>query len=245
MLVGYFATVFAIGGNMTNKSRRNLLKSLGVASVGVLGSRALADLCVAPTPQQTEGPFYPEQDQRDKDNDLTMVKNRSGVAKGERIILHGKVVDVSGCEPISGALVEIWQACHSGRYNHSADPNTAAELDPNFQYWGQAITNDNGEYEFTTIRPGQYPAAPGWVRPAHIHMKVHKRGYKELTTQMYFADDELNEQDAIYMAMSPAERSSVTVAFNVEPCNHAFCGDGDLWVPKKGFLQLSLDKIVR
>src|SRR2546430_3692171 len=54
-------------------------------------------------------------------------------------------------------LVEIWQASASGRYTHPDDRNNAAPLDPNFQGWGKAVTDQEGHYLFKTILPGQYP----------------------------------------------------------------------------------------
>ena len=45
--------------------------------------------------------------------------------------------------------------------------------------------------------PGAYPVSAQWSRPPHIHFKVSKRGYEELVTQMYFADQALNLQDRL------------------------------------------------
>lgn len=192
-------------------NRRNLLKKLAIAApVGLLGSKAMAEACGF-TPPQTEGPFYPIQDQLDKDTDLTRVAGRSKTAEGEICLVSGIVQD-EFCQPIKGALVEIWQACVTGKYNHPADPNPA-RLDPNFQYWGRTVTNEKGEYLFRTIVPGAYPATATWMRPPHIHFKVHLRGFEELTTQMYWKGNPLNKADRILQNLSPAERALVEVDF--------------------------------
>ncbi len=172
----------------------------------VAGIAKAAETCNL-TPAQTEGPFYPVNEQEDTDWDLTRVKGKSGVAQGEVIWIGGVVTDQT-CNPISGVLVEIWQACVSGRYDHPQDPNTAP-LDPNFQYWGKAISDHQGRYLFKSILPGSYPAAPGWVRPPHIHYKVTKLGYIELTTQLYFAGDILNKKDRVLQRLSPAHQEQV------------------------------------
>lgn len=185
--------------------RRQFLQ-IGVGSLMAAGVAKAADVC-APTPQQTEGPFYPVKDQKDKDWDLTQVAGRRGSALGE-VIWVGGVVRDQNCDPVEGALVEIWQACASGKYDHPQDPNTAP-LDPNFQYWGKAITDTKGQYVFKTIKPGSYPAAPGWVRPPHIHYKVTKLGFIELTTQLYFAGDALNSRDEILKRLKPTEQEQV------------------------------------
>lgn len=197
----------------TNFSRRQLIKNgLGwgglAATVIASTSKAITDRCLG-TAAQTEGPFYPKTKPKDEDWDLTRVSGSAKVAEGEIIVIHGIVMDRL-CRPVPNALVEIWQACATGRYNHPGDTNPAA-LDPNFQYWGRAVTNAEGEYRFKTIRPGAYPASPTWVRPPHIHFKVHALGFHELTSQLYFSGDPLNDKDAILQKLSEEERRGVMV----------------------------------
>jgi protocatechuate 3,4-dioxygenase, beta subunit len=195
----------------TEISRRSLLSKVLIASGAALtGSKALAQSCGL-TPEQSEGPFYPIQDQDDKNNDLTRVKGKLISATGQIAILSGIVQDDT-CRPVKGAMVEIWQACHTGKYNHPSDPNPA-KLDPNFQYWGQAITNEKGEYSFKTIVPGAYPADNTWIRPPHIHFKVHLRGYEELTSQLYWKGHPLNKKDRILQSLPKEERERVIVDF--------------------------------
>ncbi len=190
------------------ESKRKFLKmGLGAMALGV-SSKAVA-ICGAATAKQPSGPFYPENDQADKDNDLTWVKGSTKRAEGEVIIIKGVVQDLN-CQPIMGALVEIWQACHTGKYNHSGDPNNA-ELDENFQYWGKAITNSKGEYDFTTIMPGAYPASANWTRPSHIHCRIQRRGFEELTTQIYFKGSDHLEDDNLYLSIPVNQRDTVVV----------------------------------
>ena len=40
------------------------------------------------------------------------------------IYVRGRVTDIHG-QPLEGALVDVWQANHFGRYSHPEDPNTA------------------------------------------------------------------------------------------------------------------------
>src|SRR5690606_10325513 len=84
------------------------------------------------TPPQTPGPFYPRTRVSDQNADLVQIDGRSREAEGVKIFISGRVID-QDCRPVSGALVDLWQACHTGRYNHPADPNKAP-LDPHFQY---------------------------------------------------------------------------------------------------------------
>lgn len=199
-------------------TRRDLLKNTLLAGAGLIvtnvAEAAPGQCSRAKTPIQPEGPFYPIVDQLDKDNDLIRVQGSTEIAKGQVVIVQGFVRD-QNCEPVVGALVEIWQACHTGRYNHQSDPNTAP-LDPNFQYWGKAVTNARGQYRFRTIVPGAYPAGQGWVRPPHIHFKVSKLGYLELITQMYFAGHSLNSRDQILRRLPQNDQAKVIVNFNTQ-----------------------------
>lgn len=195
--------------------RRKVLRMGLIAAGGVLtlnqASAQIVEACRATTPQQPKGPFYPVVDQLDKDSDLVAVTGKNSVARGEVVIVEGQVID-QNCRPVAGVLVEIWQACESGRYDHPSDPNTAP-LDPNFQYWGKAISDSQGNYRFRTIIPGAYPADKDWIRPPHIHFKISKLGYRELITQMFFSGQPLNDQDLILQDLTREEQQKVIVEF--------------------------------
>lgn len=185
--------------------RRNFLQ-ISLGSVMAAGLAKAAEVCRL-TPRQTEGPFYPVKDQKDKDWDLTQIAGHSEKARGQVLWVGGQVRDQS-CNPVEGVLVEIWQACVTGKYNHPADPNMAP-LDPHFQYWGKFLTGHDGRYVFKTIKPGAYPASPDWIRPSHIHFKVTKLGYLELITQLYFAGDEHQSRDRILQRIPHADQEQV------------------------------------
>lgn len=193
--------------NVKITRRMALGAGLGIAAgaIGVAAGAAPA------TPPQAEGPFFPVRDQPDKDADMTRVAGRKESAQGEVVRVTGRVVDQHG-KPVAGALVDAWQANAHGRYSHEADPNTAP-LDPNFQGWAQLKTDESGRFAVTTIVPGAYPAEAGWWRPPHIHFKVARRGYRELTTQMYFAGNELNDADRLLQELPPAQQRRLIVDF--------------------------------
>jgi protocatechuate 3,4-dioxygenase beta subunit len=202
------------------KNRRDILKMAGVALVGGLASKAAAQEACGLTPPQTRGPFYPGDSKFERITDLTILPGKKVRAEGQVVYVKG-IVTGADCKPVKNANVEIWQACHSGKYNHASDPNPA-KLDPNFRYWGEAFTTDNGEYLFKTIIPGAYPADKNWTRPPHIHFRIAALGYTELVTQMYFAGDELNDEDLILNNLTEEDREKVIVDFedadsNFEP----------------------------
>lgn len=201
---------------MTKIPRRTVLVRSGAAGLGwLVPAIARAGGQQSVTPSQAEGPFYPVTEQADKDADLTRLSGASRTARGTVVRLTGSVRTVDGA-PLPGALVEIWQACASGKYNHPRDRNPAP-LDPDFQYWARVTADSNGRFGFRTIKPGAYPNDPTWMRPPHIHFRVVATGFPTLTSQMYFEGEALNDSDRILQALSPAQRRLVVVAFTPVP----------------------------
>ncbi len=156
--------------------------------------------------------FSPAFGQRDVaaiESDLTL--QHAGEPLGERMTVSGRLLDSWG-RPVPNQLIEIWQANSAGRYIHQRDQHPAP-LDPNFTGAGRAVTNDAGEYSFTTIKPGPYPwknHANAW-RPAHIHFSVFGSSFTQrLVTQMYFPGDPLFALDPIFNTIwRPQDRESL------------------------------------
>ncbi|MES1254454.1 MAG: protocatechuate 3,4-dioxygenase subunit beta [Acidobacteriota bacterium] len=160
-------------------------------------------------------PVYGEDDLDASDNDLT--RQHAGEPLGERIVVHGRLLDDTG-RPIRGALIEVWQANAAGRYLHEVDQHPAP-LDPNFSGAGRVITDADGGYRFTTIKPGAYPWRnhPNAWRPAHIHFSVFGRMFTQrLVTQMYFPGDPLFPFDPIYNSVrDPKARAQMIASFDI------------------------------
>jgi protocatechuate 3,4-dioxygenase beta subunit len=139
--------------------------------------------------------------------DADLTRQHDGEPQGQRIVVHGRVLDGDG-RPVPGTLVEIWQANAGGRYRHVVD-TWPSPLDPNFTGLGRTLTDAEGRYAFTTIRPGAYPWGNhdnAW-RPAHIHFSLFGRAFvQRLVTQMYFPDDPLLSRDPILAAVPEAVR---------------------------------------
>jgi protocatechuate 3,4-dioxygenase, beta subunit len=146
------------------------------------------------TLSEVTGPVYGHDRIGELDHDLT--RQHDGEPIGERIILHGRVLDGDG-RPVRGTLVEIWQANAAGRYKHVVDGHPAP-LDPNFTGAGRCLTDDEGNYRFITIKPGAYPWPnhPNAWRAQHVHFSVFGPAFAtRLVTQMYFPGDPLFCQD--------------------------------------------------
>jgi protocatechuate 3,4-dioxygenase beta subunit len=149
------------------------------------------------------GPVFGHGLLRERDNDLTA--QHGGDPIGERILVHGRVLDEDG-RPVRGALVEVWQANASGRYRHEVDTHDAP-LDPNFTGAGRTLTDEHGQYWFKTVKPGAYPWGnhyDAW-RPAHIHFSLFGAGIlSRVVTQMYFPGDPLQPLDPIFNSIPDA-----------------------------------------
>jgi protocatechuate 3,4-dioxygenase beta subunit len=149
--------------------------------------------------------------------DADLTSQHDGQPIGERIIVFGRVFDTEG-KPLRDTLVEVWQANAAGRYRHRSD-NWPAPLDPNFTGAGRCVTDDQGRYTFTTIKPGPYPWGNhhnAW-RPAHIHFSLLGRAFAQrLVTQMYFPGDPFFAYDPIFNSVrDPRARERMIAQFRI------------------------------
>lgn len=142
-------------------------------------------------------PAFGQRDVAHIESDLTL--QHTGEPLGERMTVEGQLLDSWG-RPLRNQLIEIWQANAAGRYIHQRDQHPAP-LDPNFTGAGRTVTDNDGRYRFTTIKPGPYPwrnHQNAW-RPAHIHFSIFGSSFTQrIITQMYFPGDPLFALDPIY-----------------------------------------------
>ncbi len=166
------------------------------------------------SPSEITGPVFGHGDIDPTDNDLVYnYAQGDQCAIGERIILHGRVVDENG-NGVPATLVEIWQANAGGRYRHKKD-TYLAPIDPNFGGCGRTLTDEDGYYYFRTVKPGAYPWR-NWInswRPAHIHLSIFGSGFAQrLITQCYFEGDPLIGQCAIVKSIPDPDARKQLIA---------------------------------
>ncbi|MDQ0317677.1 protocatechuate 3,4-dioxygenase subunit beta [Amorphus orientalis] len=149
-------------------------------------------LSLPQTMTEVTGPVFGHNDLDPLDNNMIRNGQVDGEPIGERIIVHGRVMDQDG-RGIPNTLVEVWQANAGGRYRHKTE-TYLAPLDPNFAGCGRVMTDETGHYHYWTIRPGPYPwrnYLNSW-RPAHIHYSLFGPSFAtRMITQMYFEGDPL------------------------------------------------------
>lgn len=125
--------------------------------------------------------------------------------KGEPCLVTGRVTGVDG-EPLSGAVVDVWQASADGFYDVQ-QPG----VQPERNLRGLFTADDDGRFRFRTIVPRYYPIpADGPVgkllvatgrhpyRPAHIHFIVSMPGYRPVTTHLFVDDSPYLDSDAVF-----------------------------------------------
>lgn len=129
----------------------------------------------APTRRSTAGPFYsPDSPRR--------AALRETASQAQPVFLRGRVTDTR-CRPLRGAQVELWHADERGRYDNDG-----------FRYRGHLLTDEHGQFQFDTIKPGNYPG-----RTVHFHVRVQPAGGRVLTTQLYFPDQaSRNARDGLF-----------------------------------------------
>jgi protocatechuate 3,4-dioxygenase beta subunit len=165
-------------------TRREAIQLLVGGTAGILWVQpALAS--PAPTPEQTEGPYFVEEKLKRKD---IKTDPKDGKAKtGIPLVLALQVFTLQQKRsiPLAGATVDIWHCDASGVYSDVEEAVGHKFLR------GYQVTDVNGRVEFATIYPGAYSG-----RAVHIHFKVrHQKAGKayEFTSQLYF-DETVNDK---------------------------------------------------
>lgn len=160
-------------------SRRDVLRECLAGGVLLAAARmSEADVLIAwsgqqaehPTPHVEMGPFYKK---RAPKTSRMRAAGDAGVPLAVTGTVHG-----SGGHVLSNAVIEIWQANDAGLY----------DLD-GYRYRATLSSAPTGGYGFESIIPGHYPARVC----RHVHYLVTAPGYKPLSTQLYFATDEVFE----------------------------------------------------
>jgi protocatechuate 3,4-dioxygenase alpha subunit len=164
------------------------------------------------TPSQTVGPYFAyglSPEQYGYQQNLTSIAGSQmaeGDIEGQRIRIEGNVYDGAG-NPISDALIEIWQADSQGRYAHPSDPRGSNSTFKGFGRCGTG-TDPKNRFWFDTIKPGKV----GADQAPHLNVVVSMRGMLlHAFTRVYFSDEPATVTDKV-LCMVPAERRNTLIA---------------------------------
>lgn len=127
-------------------------------------------------------------------------------APGEPCFISAKVIGLNGL-PLSGALVDVWQADSEGFY----DVQDTRWSNENMSLRARFVTDASGTLTIRTVRPKHYPIpTDGTVghmlevmrrhpmRPAHIHFMVQLPGFDTLVTHIFADDDPYLDSDTVF-----------------------------------------------
>ncbi len=162
---------------------------LGAATSQAEVFAAALPACVV-RPDQTEGPYFV--DEKLNRSDFRVDPADQSIKPGVPLRLAFHVSQVAGgaCEPLIGAMVDVWHCDASGVYSDVRD----AGFDTRGKKFlrGYQATDAKGAAEFLTVYPGWYEG-----RAVHIHFKIRTEPgssrAREFTSQLYF-DEAVTEQ---------------------------------------------------
>lgn len=169
---------------------------------------------------------YPGAENIPHGNNLVLPAGKSIEADGQKLVLSGRILD-NRCMPIKDAQIEIWQADPFGKWFLATRADLATP-NPVFAGAGRTLSTSTGDFVFYTL----FPAAVN-KRAPFINIKVKVRGMKELNTQLFFANDSRNGEDAIYNRMKGDASQGVTL--NMYPLSgiYGYSGMIDIVMPEK------------
>jgi protocatechuate 3,4-dioxygenase alpha subunit len=146
------------------------------------------------TPSQTAGPYL-------SIGLLRQLVPTALVDPGDprAIRIRGRLLDGAG-DGVADGMIEIWQASPAGAYGSDDFPG-----------FGRSGTEDDGRFEFVTVKPGPVAWPGGGLQAPHLAVGVFARGLlKRVVTRLYFPDEiERNDADPVLSGLPPGRRESL------------------------------------
>jgi protocatechuate 3,4-dioxygenase beta subunit len=123
---------------------------------------------------------------------------------GERLEVAVRVADAEG-RPLEGAEVDVWHASPEGFYDSQIGDGEEHSMRGRFR------SGPDGMVRFATIAPASYPLphdgpagrvlgamGRGAMRPAHVHFRIRREGYRDLVTHVFAEGDRHLAEDAVF-----------------------------------------------
>lgn len=105
---------------------------------------------------------------------------------GDPLIISGTIYQKDGKTPAPGVILYVYHTDNKGKYT-PAKNQTHARRHGKLRGWVKS--DEQGRYEFTTIRPASYPNSQN---PQHIHPIIKEPGISR-----YWIDEYLFEDDPV------------------------------------------------
>jgi len=191
-------TLIAKLGQQSNPSHNEvtlMAGSLGVSALVCLQNNGQGG--TQPTTANLMGPFWRD-DSPITPSGGSLLRSKTA---GDRVWVNAYVKDFNE-KPIADARVDVWHSSNEGLYENQDTKQAEMNLR------GRFITDENGHFQFETIKPSGYPIPINGLvgdllkqlgrhnmRPAHLHFLVFKDGLKTQFSQVYSNDDPYLETD--------------------------------------------------
>lgn len=154
------------------------------------------------TSSTIEGPYFREGAPLLTDRPATLPMRPD--EPGDKMRFLASIRDAKGT-PVRDALVDVWHSTNDGVYTFFSP-----RLPEEYLLRGKIVSDENGEIEFSSIRPVPYEIPKdgpvGYLmnavlgrhswRPAHLHFRIVADGYRQLITQLYFEGDPYLDSDS-------------------------------------------------
>jgi hydroxyquinol 1,2-dioxygenase len=190
-------------GKLCSEKRQEFILTSDVLGVSMLVDAINHRLPGGATPSTVEGPFHVP--------DAPPVENGGNMAAGAPGIpcfVTGRVRGLDG-EPVSGAVLDLWQTDGEGLYEDQRDTQG-----PYMR--GLYQSQPDGSYTIRTVAPISYTIPMdgtigelmnrtniSHMRPAHIHFAITAPGYHGCVTHLFQRGDEFIETDVVYGVKEP------------------------------------------
>jgi hydroxyquinol 1,2-dioxygenase len=186
-------------GQLSNEKRQEFILAsdvLGLSTLVVQLNNRFTDLA---TPATVLGPFH-----IDGSPPAGFGHDMSDNLPGTPLFITGTVTDTDG-NPVSGAILDVWQADADGNYEAQLPDIDEARLRAKYQ------ARADGGYCVRTIAPRGYsipmdgPVGEliratdiSHFRPAHIHFLIDEPGFQKLITHLFQEGAEYLDSDVVF-----------------------------------------------
>jgi hydroxyquinol 1,2-dioxygenase len=186
-------------GQVSNEKREEFILTSDVLGLSMLVVQMNHQFDDRATPATVLGPFHIE-----GSPEFEYGADMSAGIPGTPLVVHGTVKDLDG-NPISGAVLDIWQADNEGLYeSQHADVDEA-------RLRGKYTTREDGGYCVRTVAPLGYtipmdgPVGElisktdiSHFRPAHVHFLLNVPGYEPLITHLFQEGADYLDSDVVF-----------------------------------------------
>jgi hydroxyquinol 1,2-dioxygenase len=185
-------------GQISDEKREEFILTSDVLGLSMLVVQMNHRLDSTATPNTVLGPFH-----IDGSPPLEFGADMSDGIAGTPLFVHGRVVDLDG-KPVSGAVLDVWQADGDGMYEAQL-PVDEARLRAKY------VSGEDGSYCVQTVAPLGYAipmdgpvgeligaTAISHFRPAHVHFLIAAPGFETLVTHLFREGAEYLDSDVVF-----------------------------------------------